>query len=287
MGVIFPKVAFGKSTIVLRSFQPLWFDQWKWLHWDQASESAYCHICISAFKQRKLRSASADQAFISKGFQNWKNATSSFREHEQSSCHKEAVEMVITLPATHKDISECISSAAGEQRKENRSCFMKDMSSLKFLARQGLPIRGDGEGEQSGNLSQLLALRSQDDPKLVEWLKKKTDKYTGHDMQNEIVQVMGHRILRQIADRIKASGWFFIMVDETTDISTKEQVVFALRWIDDDWSVHEDFVGLIQTDSIDSNSLVHIIRDVLLRLDLKLENCRGQCYDGASNMKGC
>ena len=77
------------------------------------------------------------------------------------------------------------------------------------------------------------------------------------------------------------------MVDETTDISTKEQVVFALCWIDDDWSVHEDFVGLIQTDSIDSNSLVHIIRDVLLRLDLKLENCRGQCYDGASNMKGC
>ena len=202
IGVIFPKVAFRKSTVVLRSFQHSWFDQWKWLRWDQASESAYCHICISAFKQRKLRSGSADQAFISKGFQNWKNATSSFREHEQSSCHKEAVEMVITLPVTHKDISECISSAAGEQRKENRSCFMKVMSSLQFLAQQGLPIRGDGEGEQSGNLSQLLALHSQDDPKLVEWLKKKTDKYTGHDMRNEIVQVMGHRILRQIADRI-------------------------------------------------------------------------------------
>ena len=27
-------------------------------------------------------------------------------------------------------------------------------------------------------------------------------------------------------------------------------------------------------------------KDVLLRFNLILENCRGQCYDGASNMKG-
>ena len=164
---------------------------------------------------------------------------------------------------------------------------MKVMTSLQFLARQGLPVRGDGESELSGNLSQLLSLRSQDDPTLVEWLKRKTDKYTGHDMQNEIVQVTGHRVLRQIADNIRTSRKFSIMVDETTDVSTREQVVFALRWIGSDLSVHEDFIGLIQTDLIDSDSLVRIIRDVLLRLDLKLENCRGQCYDGASNMKGC
>ena len=286
-GVTFPKVAFGKSSVVLRSFQPSWFDQWKWLHWNQATECAYCYVCISAFKQGKLRSSSAEHAFISKGFKNCKNATACFRDHEQSSCHKEAIGMVITIPATHKDISECISSASGEQRRHNRSCFMKVLTSLQFLARQGLPVRGEGEGELNGNLSQLLSLRSQDDLKLVEWLKKKTDKYTGHDMQNEIIQVMGHQILRQIASNIKAAGRFSIMVDETPDVSTKEQVVFALRWIDDNWSVHEDLIGLSQTDSIDSNSLVHIIQDILLRLDLKLENCRGQCYDGASNMRGC
>jgi hypothetical protein len=106
-------------------------------------------------------------------------------------------------------------------------------------------------------------------------------------MQNEIIQVIGYQILRQIASNIKAAGRFSIMVDETTDVSTKEQVVFALRWIDDNWSVHEDLIGLSQTDSIDSNPLVCIIRDILIRLDLKLENCRGKCYDGASNMRRC
>ena len=33
-------------------------------------------------------------------------------------------------------------------------------------------------------------------------------------------------------------------------------------------------------------SLVSIIKDTLLRMNLKIEHCRGQCYDGASAMSG-
>ena len=47
----------------------------------------------------------------------------------------------------------------------------------------------------------------------------------------------------------------------------------------------EEFIGLYQTDAIDSQSQVRIIRDSLLRMNLKLQLCRGQCYDGASNMR--
>ncbi len=46
------------------------------------------------------------------------------------------------------------------------------------------------------------------------------------------------------------------------------------------------FMGLYVTDSIAAAPLVQIIKDVLLRLNLELENCRGQCYDGAANMRG-
>jgi hypothetical protein len=58
---------------------------------------------------------------------------------------QEAIEMAITIPATHKDISECISSASGEQQRNNRPCFMKVLTSLQFLAQQGLPVHGEGE----------------------------------------------------------------------------------------------------------------------------------------------
>ena len=76
------------------------------------------------------------------------------------------------------------------------------------------------------------------------------------------------------------------MVDETTDCSNVEQVVIVVRWVSDDLSVHEDFIGLYKTDSIQAKSLVSIIKDTLLCLNLKMELCRGQCYDGANVMSG-
>ena len=46
------------------------------------------------------------------------------------------------------------------------------------------------------------------------------------------------------------------------------------------------FIGLYSVDNISSNTLHLTIKDVLLRLNLNVTNCRGQCYDGASNMVG-
>ena len=49
---------------------------------------------------------------------------------------------------------------------------------------------------------------------------------------------------------------------------------------------HTDFIGLYAMDAIDANSLAFSIKDVLIRMNLPLSNCRGQCYDSASNMSG-
>ena len=76
------------------------------------------------------------------------------------------------------------------------------------------------------------------------------------------------------------------MLDETTDKANKEQVVFIIWWVDDNLVAHEEFIGLYQTASITSEALVCLIKDVLMRMNLKLKHCRGQCYDGASAMSG-
>ena len=52
------------------------------------------------------------------------------------------------------------------------------------------------------------------------------------------------------------------------------------------FEVFEDCIGLYATDRTDADSLVKLIKDVLIRLCLPLQHCRGQCYDGASNMSG-
>ena len=51
-------------------------------------------------------------------------------------------------------------------------------------------------------------------------------------------------------------------------------------------SVHEEFVEMHKTESIDATALVEIIYYTLLRFNLKLALCRKQCYDRASVMSG-
>ncbi len=46
------------------------------------------------------------------------------------------------------------------------------------------------------------------------------------------------------------------------------------------------YMGLYHVPTIESATLVSLIKDVLLRMNLAINRLRGQCYDGASAMKG-
>ena len=76
------------------------------------------------------------------------------------------------------------------------------------------------------------------------------------------------------------------MVDETTDAGAEEQCVVVICWVDNGLQAHEDFIGMYVTASTDANSIVAIIKDALMRMNLSLAQCRGQCYDGAAVMQG-
>ncbi|XP_041369742.1 zinc finger MYM-type protein 1-like [Gigantopelta aegis] len=110
--------------------------------------------------------------------------------------------------------------------------------------------------------------------------------FTSADMQNEILQVMALGFLRQVAKNIRDDGRFTIMADETTDQSNREQVVIVLRRVDSDLTVYEEFIGLYVVPSTDVQISTNVIMDTLIRMNLTLSNCRGQCYDGASSMSG-
>ena len=86
--------------------------------------------------------------------------------HEQCATHKRAVEAVITLPATTKDVGELLSSVHASEKATNRQCLLKILSNLRFFARQGSAIRGHGD-ETDSNYYQLLKLRGEDDEKVI------------------------------------------------------------------------------------------------------------------------
>lgn len=194
------------------------------------------HDCAGANRQKKLQwSSNSDLAFISKGFTNWKDATVKFAIHASSKCHKEVVLKMVTLPSSTKNVAESLSTQVKREKLERRQCFLKVLSNVRFLARQGLPFRGHGDHESDSNFLQLMKLRSEDDSRIVGWLERKTSKYTAPDMQNEILKTMALQVLRQVVESIQSAPFLTIMIDETTDVSNKEQLVVCFRWVDNNY----------------------------------------------------
>ena len=50
----FPQRSFGKKNIVMGSFEAFWFKSLPYLHYDEARDLAFCHICVKGFKERSL-----------------------------------------------------------------------------------------------------------------------------------------------------------------------------------------------------------------------------------------
>ena len=48
----------------------------------------------------------------------------------------------------------------------------------------------------------------------------------------------------------------------------------------------KDFIGFYQLENIKSSTIVHVIKDNLIIINLSLSNCRGQACDEVSNMMG-
>ena len=97
---------------------------------------------------------------------------------------------------------------------------------------------------------------------------------------------MALSVLRDIATNLHNGVHYTLMADEVTDSSNREQFVICIRWVDSGLIADEDLLGLYQVPDISSATLVQCLRDVLTRMSLSINNCRGQCYDGANNMSG-
>ena len=89
-----------------------------------------------------------------------------------------------------------------------------------------------------------------------------------------------------VLEAIKSSDYHSKMAEESLDVSNKEQVVFCVRWVDEDLISHEDFIVLYEMEKTDDTSMVVVIKDIILQLGLEGEKLRGQCYDGCSIMIG-
>ena len=131
-----------------------------------------------------------------------------------------------------------------------------------------------------------MKLCGRDNPNIIKHFEQSTDKYTCHQVQNEIIQIMALTVLWKVSEDFHSYTYFSLMADEVTDASNREQVVICLRRVYESFEPQEEFIGLHKVDKTSGNTITKALSDVLQRMDLSVLNCRGQCYDGATNMSG-
>lgn len=134
---------------------------------------------------------------MTKGFDNWKKALQKFDTHAKSSGHLACVFAEHHPPKT--SIIVQLDSSLKKKQDVHRRMLVVEVSSIIFLIRQGLALRGHTDWES--NLTQLLIARSTDIPGLLEYVND--GRYLSHDVVNELVESVALTILRQKLEQVR------------------------------------------------------------------------------------
>ena len=86
---------------------------------------------------------------------------------------------------------------------------------------------------------------------------------------------------------INESNFFSILADETSDCSNQEQLSLALRFVDKDGEMREEFLGFLHCElGLTGKALAETVLTEIENLTLDINNCYGQRYDGATLVSG-
>ena len=168
------------------------------------------------------------------------------------------------------------------------------------MAERNLAFRGSDEhigSPHNGIFLGAIELIGKFDPIMLNHIQKVQKKeinatYLGKDIQNELINIMGDAVLKEVIKRIKAAKYFAIILDCTPDISHQEQMSLTIRYVADGKQqnipvgIYEKFIKFIVVESSTDQSLTDTFLHELKSLTLDVMDQRGQGYDNGANMKG-
>jgi len=279
-----------------RSFRPDWYNTYLWLEYSQACDAAFCFGC----RHFPSFGKDAEPAFTSLGFRTWKKAhysDSGFPKHAKCDFHVTAMVMWSEYKAmkvcNSGSVLQMQSEAYAKQVSENRHYIKTVAEVLLLTVTQNIAQRGHREhnlcaGDNPGNFRRIFELVVRHDSTLSSRFSdgSRVTRYTSKDIQNEIISTMADMVREQILEEVKESVYFSVLVDETKDVSKKEQLSFVIRFFANK-QINECFVDFKPAEGLDAKSLSVVILRTLQTHGLDVRSgLVGQGYDGASVMSG-
>ena len=159
---------------------------------------------------------------------NWVKATALLKKHEKSEWHVAAVEKKALCLSSqkHGDLVEQIVAASEEEKKQNRELMKKLIRSLYFLIKNHIPLTTLFEGLitlQIENCNIKLKSHRESCPRSAT--------YKSYATVVVLLVSIGKVLESKILASFKASPYFSVMVDESTDVSSKEELSVCVRWV--------------------------------------------------------
>ncbi|XP_061355584.1 uncharacterized protein LOC133300102 [Gastrolobium bilobum] len=214
-------------------------------------------------------------------------------EHNNLMLHrdKDLAFVFKTIDGLLLSVTFCIAFKRLQQRIDYRIRLKASLDCARYLLRNGQPFRGIDESEssnQQGLFIETLNFYTKPNKEMSHVVLQNAPdnhKLTSPKIQKDLAQACADLTVKAII-RDLGDDYFSLLVDEARDVAIKEQMAVVLRYVNKKGSIVECFIGIIHVSDTTAQSLKAAIDGLFSKLGLSLSKCRGQGYDGASNMRG-
>ncbi|XP_065645304.1 zinc finger MYM-type protein 5-like [Hydra vulgaris] len=261
-----------------------------WLCYSILLDAVYCEPCWLFLNQNSQWKT---------GLKDWKNLSTRVSSHTSSQAHVNAC-AVYELWKTNQTVDE----TQEEQLRYKASFWKMALERLIWItlivAKNSLAFRGHREGftgDYNGNfLSQVELLAHYDDVmKQIISMPSGSITYLSPDIQNELITILGVRLLEELTAKINTLPFYSLMLDTTQDTTKKDQLSIVIRHAHIDrsenekashFNIIETLLGFFELTNHSAKGTTDEVLRILSELNIPIEKCYGQGYDGASVMSG-
>lgn len=270
-----------------KHFNVSFYDKYQWLTGSCKLNKMFCWPC--------LLFSDASSLWNKGGFTDINNLTNSSRKHSQTEKHIRSC-LALHEFGTGRIESFFENSHDAHNRKvnRNRNLMKRFIDTVILLGKQELAFRGRDEGPNSDNrgnyIETLLFLSKYDsvmDSHLELCSSVQNPAFSGlsSDIQNDLIHSIASVLRDHIRLEINKAQFLSVMIDETPDVSHREQLTVIFRYLSET-GIEERFLGFYdvsgsRTAEVLSNQLLEILDQYQCRHKLV-----GQSYDGAAVMSG-
>ncbi|XP_058758385.1 uncharacterized protein LOC131631618 [Vicia villosa] len=285
---IFPRTQSVKSS---RAFCKAWYKNYTWIEYSESKDAAYCFYCFLV-KPPGRAEHFGYEVFNKDGFKDWKHASKGFKDHigSHNSNHNSCMKHYDDYNNQRQSVTSIFARATRESEELYKIRLTCSLDCIRYLIAQGIAFRGHDESYNSlnkGNFREMVDWVKSNDEKVRDAFGRgpKNCTMTSGDIQKELATCCAHEVTKVIMEEL-GERQIFVLIDESRDISVKEQMAVMLRILNDKGKVVERFIALHHVKYTTSEAQKDALYGILDRHTLCISRIRGQGYDGTSNMRG-